>query len=228
MSIVLNGTTGITTPDLTSAAGFDTSDINDGAITAAKIATAAVGRDKLEFNTPLEIVSSVNLNGLSSYAFSITSYPAYMLFFDCVTSTISGANLQIRASYDGGSSYPSNWNYREVIYGVNNTSASNYANTGNAAVAWLRTNMWNGNGTPGTAGTGGYVKIQGCGGYWGTDKRLTFEGTFGGQSPSGQELSHCMGQTQDDGSQYNTVSIETSSGTFKLQSRLLICGIRSI
>ena len=53
MSIVLNGTTGITTPDLTSTAGFDTSDINDGAVTSAKLHTTAV-TDKLGY-TPANI-----------------------------------------------------------------------------------------------------------------------------------------------------------------------------
>jgi hypothetical protein len=51
MSIILNGTTGITTPDIQSAAGLDATDINDGAVTAAKLHTTAV-TDKLGY-TPV-------------------------------------------------------------------------------------------------------------------------------------------------------------------------------
>ena len=51
MSIILNGTTGITTPDIQSAAGLDATDINDNAITAAKLHTTAV-TDKLGY-TPV-------------------------------------------------------------------------------------------------------------------------------------------------------------------------------
>jgi len=57
MSIVLNGTTGITTPDLTSAAGLDTSDINDGAVTATKLHTTTV-TDKLGY-TPANLAGDV-------------------------------------------------------------------------------------------------------------------------------------------------------------------------
>jgi hypothetical protein len=53
MSIVLDGTTGITTPDIQSAAGLDATDINDGAVTAAKLHTTAV-TDKLGY-TPANI-----------------------------------------------------------------------------------------------------------------------------------------------------------------------------
>ena len=48
MAIILDGTTGITAPDITSAAGLDASDINDGAVTAAKLHTTAV-TDKLGY-----------------------------------------------------------------------------------------------------------------------------------------------------------------------------------
>ena len=59
MTITLNGTTGITTPDITSAAGLDASDINDNAITAAKLHTTAV-TDKLGYTpvTPTEFLAA--------------------------------------------------------------------------------------------------------------------------------------------------------------------------
>ena len=53
MAIILDGTTGITAPDITSAAGLDAADINDGAVTAAKLHTTAV-TDKLGY-TPANL-----------------------------------------------------------------------------------------------------------------------------------------------------------------------------
>ena len=69
MSIILNGTTGITTPDITSAAGLDATDINDGAVTAAKLHTTAV-TDKLGY-TPVNkagdtMTGSLDLNYTNS------------------------------------------------------------------------------------------------------------------------------------------------------------------
>lgn len=60
MAIILDGTTGITAPDITSAAGLDTSDINDNAITAAKLHTTAV-TDKLGY-TPASVAGQVYSN----------------------------------------------------------------------------------------------------------------------------------------------------------------------
>ena len=69
MAIILDGTTGITAPDITSAAGLDASDINDGAVTAAKLHTTAV-TDKLGY-TPVNkagdtMTGSLDLNYTNS------------------------------------------------------------------------------------------------------------------------------------------------------------------
>ena len=47
MAIVLNGSTGITTPDIDSTAGFDAADIT-GTISQAQIAAEAVNEAKLQ------------------------------------------------------------------------------------------------------------------------------------------------------------------------------------
>ena len=59
MAIILDGTTGITAPDITSAAGLDASDINDGAVTAAKLHTTAV-TDKLGYTPVNKAGDTVN------------------------------------------------------------------------------------------------------------------------------------------------------------------------
>ena len=50
MAIILDGTTGITAPDITSAAGLDSADINTGAVIESKIASDAVSLAKLNYS----------------------------------------------------------------------------------------------------------------------------------------------------------------------------------
>jgi hypothetical protein len=200
----------------------------DAFVNNAKILDGTIDRAKLLQSYPLEVVASASLSGLSSYAFAINAYPSYMVFFDCISGTTTGAHFQMKMSYDGGSTYPALWNYREVLFGVDGTTSNNNVSTGNGSQAWLYTNTWDGAGTPGTAGSGGVIKIQGCGAYLGVNKRTTFEGIMGGQSPSGQEARICMGQLQDDAHQYNYAQVSLSSGTFKAQARILVCGIRAV
>ena len=55
MSIVLNGTTGITTPDLTSSAGLDAADLT-GTVASARLPAGSV----------LQVVSDINTNNFST------------------------------------------------------------------------------------------------------------------------------------------------------------------
>ena len=72
MAIVLNGTTGITTPDIDSTAGFDAADITgtistaqiaDANVTQAKLAGEAVNESKLQVsNAPTSIFRNDTAN----------------------------------------------------------------------------------------------------------------------------------------------------------------------
>ena len=188
------------------------------------LASAGTARRNLGVDH-IEHIATVQLGGSSSYSFSVTDYPSYIVYWNDVSSTTSGAHLQAKASYDNGSSYPSVWNYVEYIWGVNNTTGFNYNANGSAAQAWICTNLWDG-ASANTASTSGVFKITGCGAYLGTNKRLSFFGDSGGQSPSGQERRVCFGQTQDDGHQYNRFLVQLSSGTFKSTSYLVIFGCK--
>jgi hypothetical protein len=105
MAITLNGTTGITTPDITSTAGFDSADLT-GDIAAARITTAlnATGsapiyaaRAWVNFNGTGTVairasgnVSSITDNGTGDYTVNFTAAMTDANYSAIATSTNTG------------------------------------------------------------------------------------------------------------------------------------------
>ena len=128
MAIILDGTTGITAPDITSSAGLDASDINDNAITAAKLAANSVTKEKLSSGMIVNITEWFNSTRLvistsSNYTFSSTS----------VQKIYSNSYLLVKATWVGRGSY-SHWmglwcewngvrNYHGVSMSVENATS---------------------------------------------------------------------------------------------------------
>ncbi len=134
MAITLNGTTGITTPDIDSTAGFDAADIT-GTISQSQLAGEAVNESKLQVsNAPVNgyalTAQSGNTGGMtwaemaaggttlistatiSSAVGTVdialpTGYGAFELFLEGVTPSSTGVSstLSVRFSSDNGSSY---------------------------------------------------------------------------------------------------------------------------
>ena len=134
MSIILNGTTGITTPDIQSAAGLDATDINDGAVTAAKLHTTAV-TDKLGY-TPLNkagdsMSGSLNIPQLQG---TLNCSPA---------SPLSGVPSGLSLVYVSGSLTDNNW--RTIVTGFNDFNGFIFACIGDQPVK--DTGTWQGSTT---------------------------------------------------------------------------------
>jgi len=134
MAITLNGTTGITTPDIDSTAGFDAADIT-GTISQSQLAGEAVNESKLQVsNAPTNgyalTAQSGNTGGMTwaemaaggttlistttvtsnvgSVAIALpTGYGAFELFLEGVAPSSTGVSstLSVRFSSDNGSSY---------------------------------------------------------------------------------------------------------------------------
>ena len=204
----------LTLPDAAGTMMLGDNNLSD--LASAGAARTSLGVDKIEH------IATVQLVGASSYSFSVADYPSYIVYWNDVSSTTSGAHLQAKASYDNGSSYPSVWNYAEYAWAVTSATNYNYNSAGNASQAWICTSLWDG----ASASTSGVFKITGCGAYLGTNKRLSFFGDSGGQSPGGQERKVCFGQTQDDAHMYNRFLVGVSSGTFKSTSHLVVFGCK--
>lgn len=175
---------------------------------------------------PFDVVSYVDLNGVSNFGFSVAAYPQYIVYLSNIGQSSSGSSLILKGSYDGGSSYSSTWNWVEQIWFIGGTTSINNNSSSAGSQGQLFYNLWSG--TQGAIG--GHVTIQGT--SWNytntsTYKRLGYEGLFFGQSPPNQDLHVCGGQTQDDSHAYNYVLIGLTSGTFNNGARAIVCGVKT-
>ena len=129
MSIILNGTTGITTPDIESAAGLDTSDINDNAVTAAKLHTTAV-TDKLGY-TPVNKAGDSMTGALYTPSIRMTNYT-----MKTINVYSNGASTGVnRIAYLGRHYWGSGTVYLTVMHGYyTNFKRSVYAINGDSKV----------------------------------------------------------------------------------------------
>jgi hypothetical protein len=118
MSIILNGTTGITTPDITSTAGFDSADLTGdiataritGALNATGSAPVYACRAWVNFNGTGTVairasgnVSSITDNGVGDYTINFTTAmpdASYSSVVTCGTSTGAG-NLRAATTLTG-------------------------------------------------------------------------------------------------------------------------------
>jgi hypothetical protein len=239
MSIVLVGSTsgsvtlqepavaGTTVLDLPATSGTVLTSASTG-ISASNITTGtlplAQGGSGTTTGQAIVPIQTVNLSGLTSFNFSVSAYPQYIVYLNNLGGSVASANVLLTASNDGGSSYIGSWNWRTNLLSVAGatTVLNNDSSNGSSMYIWY--DIWNG---AAPSGTNGYVMIAGTS-YYGANKRATCVAYMGGQQQGGQSLQLHMGQEQDDGKQFNNIRIFLSSGTFYGNSTALICGVKAI
>ena len=224
MAVTISGlgtVTGLATGGLPDGS-ISADDLASSAVTQSKIASGAVGRSQLQYTYPTEVITTINPSGLTEFGFSVSAYPQYLVYWENIGGSVGSANVSLRASYDGGSSFVSNFTYRGKHFYVNGTDDNTYGST--AAGGWIWVDIWNG---AAPSGTHGQIMIAGTS-YYASNKRLTYSAHMAGQTQGNQGTQIHMGQTQDDSHSYNYVKFVLSSGTFYGNSRVVVCGVKAL
>jgi hypothetical protein len=223
---------------------INTNSIANGAVVAADLAAGSVTNEKIDTVAASKLTGTVplanggsgtttgqgivplqvvQLSGLASFSFSIAEYPQYIIYLNNIGGSVASANLFLRASNNGGSSYVSTFNFRTNGFFVNGATDVYAGNDSGALGGLIWAGIWDGS-SP--SGTNGYATIAGTS-YYGINKRFTCSSVVGGQTQSNQGVQIGVGQTQDDSKQYNFARFELSSGTFRGSASALICGIKA-
>ena len=218
------GTTTLTLPTVngTVLTTGSTTGVNASAISTGTLALAQGGTG-VTTGLPLVPLQVVALSGLSTFSFSVAAYPQYVVYLNNLGGSTASAIVRLRASFNGGSSYVSNFNFVTSDTMVTGTTTNRNGNSSNASGGYVWFDIWNG---AAPSGTNGVVMIAGTS-YYGQNKRLTYSAYMAGQNQGGQGVQVSMGQTQDDSNTYNNVMFELSSGTFYGTSSALICGVKA-
>jgi hypothetical protein len=149
----------------------------------------------------------------------VTAYAQYIVFYKNISSSSGGTVMSMKCSTNGGSSFVSNINTRNTQFNVDNATTSSSVTSVGSGFIWNE--VWNST----SNGTNGVIGIAGTS-YGGVNRRLSWWAIGAGQTPPNQGFQLSMGQTQEDGSQYNYVSINMNAGTFNNSSTFLICGVK--
>ena len=167
---------------------------------------------------PLSIVQPA---GTASFGFSVTAYRQYIVFYQNVSFSTDSTVMSLKASTNGGSTFSSQINTTYAAWYVSGTSAQ-AGSTTNVGSGYIWNDTWN----SASNGTNGIIGIAGTS-YGGVNnRRLTYWAIGGGQTAGNQGFQIAMGQTQNDSSQFNYVSIQPNAGTFNNTSTFIICGVK--